>query len=228
MGGLSCRCGKRRAFSSERVKFVYPLCRFGDEFATIDSVSAMRRTTEALGLPVDSSRPRLKLHAALIAGALQAYIHRMGTSDFHRIPLQHWRARPRSAARLAPYVIWPVDTVPEFLVGGALAFRENEFAEWLACIVKPDSDLHGNSSVREVGPSRTDDRPRLGRRKNVGGFAKADAPLVARMRVMIEADEASGPYAAAQAVAPSAQGASEPSKIRRLERRYSETFPSSA
>ena len=130
----------------ERTKFVYPLCRFGDEFTTVDVVSALRRTTGTLGDHPDSSRPRLKLHAALVAGVLQAYIHREGSSDFHRIPLQHWHARPRNAARLAPKVNWPVDTVPEPLVGGALVFREDDLSSWLSGLTKPAA------VVRRGGP----------------------------------------------------------------------------
>jgi len=77
----------------------------------------------------------------------------------------------------------------------------------------------GGASVAQLAPTPSA-VPR------VRGHAVADAPLVARMRVMVASGEASSPYRAAQMLEPEAKGhGSTESRVRRLERRYYDTHP---
>lgn len=66
----------------------------------------------------------------------------------------------------------------------------------------------------------------LGRRRGVGGYAKADEPLVREMHQLRAEGSAASIHAAAVAVAPRAKGSRQfESKVRRLVERYRATFP---
>lgn len=64
-----------------------------------------------------------------------------------------------------------------------------------------------------------------GRRKGVGGFAKADAPLIEEMRQLLLGEVVTSVHAAAVQVAPKAKGSGGPeAKARRLTERYKALF----
>jgi hypothetical protein len=71
------------------------------------------------------------------------------------------------------------------------------------------------------------DRPAgRGRRPGVGGFAKADAPLVEEMHQLLLDGAVGSVHAAAVQVTPKAIGTGEPeARARRLAKRYKEVFP---
>lgn len=65
-----------------------------------------------------------------------------------------------------------------------------------------------------------------GRRKGVGGYARADEPLVEEMRQLVQSGEAETPWAAAVLIAGKAKGSKEPeAREKRLVGRYYEKFP---
>lgn len=70
--------------------------------------------------------------------------------------------------------------------------------------------------------------PGRGRRQGVGGFAKADAPLIAKMHRLLQSKKVNSVHAAAVQMAPKAAGAGEQeAKVRRLTERYKAAFPDS-
>lgn len=114
----------------------FPPVRFGDDFNMVGPIEAAAAVMTSLKLGGEHKgvkRAYRMIYIALSKGALVAFIHWEGTAEYYRVPPTHWRLKPMGLMlpRLAPRVIYPVDGVPENLVGGALFFDGNRLADWL-------------------------------------------------------------------------------------------------
>jgi hypothetical protein len=145
---------------------------------------------------------------ALLRGSLPSFVQAVSSGSFFRIPLGYWVAKSGSDN---PWV--ELDT---FMGLPIAAGHDDSMVGQPVLVSQEAADALFGNGLRAP--------PKLEKKKV--GWTIADAPLVERMRQLVLSGECSSPTAAAWTLVDEAKGGTADSRVRRLQRRYDETYPS--
>lgn len=149
----------------------------------------------------------------------------------HAVPGQVWQRCPLPPFGHRFWLAGDIRVDPEPLPEGAVAMVHSNPVDLPFGYLPPVVTVTGFRiplyAIIELGGA-FDQPPGRGRRQGVGGYAKADAPLIEEMHRLLQEEVVASVHAAAVQLAPKAVGNGEPdAKVRRLMDRYRAAFPDS-